>query len=150
MQALQLGAWLDAELLDEDSACVLIGLQRLGLTAARYSAVMSCPRRRSRNGNSATSPRRSPTKSLWPSSASSASIRSSRAARRRSSSFCTAVWTDGVSATLARTGPRHNLSAARSSPAAWSGAASRIAAFAWANSSSKRWRSNAPGVTWSR
>jgi hypothetical protein len=33
MQALQLGAWLDAELLDEDSACVLVGLQRLGLTA---------------------------------------------------------------------------------------------------------------------
>ena len=34
MEVVQLGAWLDPELLDEDLAGVAVGLQRVGLAAA--------------------------------------------------------------------------------------------------------------------
>src|SRR5829696_2627730 len=150
MQALELGAWLDAELLDEDSACVLIGLQRLGLTAGTIQRGHELPAQ-------------ALTEREFHHQPAQVADQVAVAAQRQ---LCFDPLLKGSQSALlellhrsldrrrlgdvARTGPRHNPSAARSSPAAWSWAASRIAALAWASSSSKRWRSNAPWGTWSR
>ena len=77
---------------------------------------MYCARSRSRNGSSAISDRSSASTSQWRPAARSASIASSAACSRKSSSRRIAALANGSSATSASGLPRHNASAARASP----------------------------------
>ena len=85
----------------------------------RYRASINCPRTRSRNGCSATSPSSSPTSPACSPITRSASIRSSSASRRSSSSRAIAPCAKPSYAKSASGGPRHNANASRNrAPAA--------------------------------
>ena len=81
----QRGTRLESELVAEDIAAIAVDSSASAWRPLRYSAVISCPRSRSRNGCAATRSRRSATSSSAMPSATSASNRSSRAPRRSSS-----------------------------------------------------------------
>ena len=117
MQAPQLRARLDADLLDERAAGLTVGLERVGLAAASGTARASAGRAAAR----AAAPRRpAPRARRRPRGGGPprgrASIASSSAASRSSSSRRISAAANGSSATSSSGGPRHSASASRGAP----------------------------------
>ena len=115
----------------------------------RYRASISCPRSRSRVGNSCTSAVSSPTSSTERPRASSASRHSSHARERDSSHLVAAARTTSLS-TPVNAAPRHSANAARNPATASASRPAVTSVRARATSDSNSHRSNSTGPDASR